>query len=102
MPEDVPVAPAGRTEHDDLGAAPIGLLDDRTAGVARAHHPLNCTHAVGRRDRARLVEQQVGFLELLTQVGVERQLERDDDHAQEDDSPDALGGKASRDLHSFA
>ena len=43
--------------------------------------------------RARLVEQAVGLGLLLGERGVERQVERHDDHAQRDDRRAALGGE---------
>ena len=46
----------------------------------------------------RLVEQTVGLGELGREVGVERQLERHDDHAEQDDSPGALRREAHGDL----
>src|SRR3954466_14429370 len=55
-------------------------------------------HAVRLRDGVRHVEELVGLLHLLAQIGVEGQLERDGDHAQEDDAAGALRRQPGRDL----
>ncbi len=100
--EDRLVLPAPGSEDDDLGATPVGLLDDRTAGIACTDDAFDHAHTVGLGDRAGLVEQLVRSLELLGQVGIERQLERDDHHAQEDDPPCPLGREPRGELDGLA
>src|SRR6476661_2043899 len=72
--EDVAVAPAWSAEDDDLGAATLRLLDDRAAGVAGADDTLDRAHPVRPCHGTSIVEQAVGLRQLLSQVGVERQL----------------------------
>ena len=67
-------------------------------GVAGADDTLGGSDAVRGGDRASLVEQLVGLLELLAQIGVERELERHDDDAEQHDPARALGGEPGRDL----
>src|SRR6266446_2809162 len=61
LAEDVAVAAAGGAEDDDLGLAPLGLLDDRAAGIAGPDDAVDHPHTVGLRRRASLVEQPVGL-----------------------------------------
>ncbi len=98
MAEDRAVGAARRAEHDDLRPAPLGLVDDRPAGPPFANDSLHHADTVGLGDRAGVVEEVVRLVELLGEVGVERQLQRDDDHAQQHDSARALGREARRHL----
>ena len=88
-----------RAHDDDLRVAPVGLGDDRGAGAATASQALDDPHAVELADVVRLVEQRVGESLLLGKLGVERLVERHDDHAHGDDRRPPLGGETRRHVH---
>ena len=79
-PEDRPLRRrqrlARRPDHDDLGAAPLGLLDDRRPGAAGTNEAIEHPDAVRVTDRDRLVELVVGRVLELVEVVVERPPER--------------------------
>ena len=89
---------ARRAEHDDLGTALLGLLDDRLPGAARADETVEHPDAVRVADRDRLVELVVRSVLELGQVVVERPAERHLEHVQRHDPGPALGGEAAGDV----
>ena len=81
----------GRSDHDQRGALVDDRVDDRPAGVARAHHHPPELDAVVRRQRPRHL-LHLGHLPVaLGQLGVQRILHRHVDGADRDHRRARLG-----------
>jgi len=90
LAEDRPALDTPRAQNDQIGLAPARLLDDRPAGMPRAYDALEDAYPVGLGNPACALEQFGGLAEPLVQVGIERQLDRNHDHRQQDDAPGPL------------
>ena len=87
---------AGRSDHDDLGTAPLCLVDDCGSGAPGPHEAVEHPDAVRVTDRDRLVELIVGRVLELGEIVVERSGEWHLEDVERHDPGAALDSEAAR------